>query len=139
MIVALDTNIVIYLVEANPIWTPIATAGLRKLRAAGDEIAFCDAGRLECLIKPFSSGNATDIATYQTFFNSSQVTMLPVESATWERAAQLGATYGFKPLDCVHLAAAIEKGCGLFLTNDAPLKRCSDIAVEVLLLTNNSP
>ena len=75
MIVALDTNIVFYLVEANPIWTPIATARPRKLRAAGDEIAFCDAGRLEWLIKPFSSGNATDIATYQTFFNSSQVTI----------------------------------------------------------------
>ena len=51
MIVALDTNIVIYLVEANPIWTPIAMARLRKLRAAGDEIAFCDAGRFECLAK----------------------------------------------------------------------------------------
>ncbi len=34
--------------------------------------------------------------------------------------------------DCLHLAAAIEHGCGLFLTNDAQLPRCSAIAVEVL-------
>lgn len=40
MIVALDANIVIYLIEANPTWTPIATARLASLRAVGDEIAF---------------------------------------------------------------------------------------------------
>jgi hypothetical protein len=84
MIVALDANIVIYLVEANPVWTPIAMARLLRLRAAGDEIAFSDAGRMECLIKPLASGNATDIATYRSFFSSSQVKMLPVTAATWE-------------------------------------------------------
>ena len=65
MNVALDANIVIYLIEANPTWTPIALARLMALRAAGDEIAVCDASRLECLIKPLASGNTTDFATYQ--------------------------------------------------------------------------
>jgi len=133
MIVALDANIVIYLVEANAIWTPITTARLASLRAAGDEMAFCDAGRLECLIKPLASGNATDVSTYQSFFSSPQVKMLPVTAATWERAAQIGALFKLKPLDCVHLAAAVEHGCGLFLTNDAQLARCTAIPVEVLI------
>ena len=131
MIVALDANIVIYLIEANPIWTPIATARLTTLRAAGDQIAFCDAGRLECLVKPLGSGNATDVATYQSFFRSPQVQMLPVTGATWERAAQIGVTFRLKPLDSVHLAAAIEHGCGRFLTNDAKLACCTAIPVEV--------
>ena len=61
MLVALDANIVIYMIEANPIWAPIAMA-----------------------------------------------------------------------LDSVHLAAAIEHGCGLFLTADAQLARCTAISVEVL-------
>lgn len=132
MIVALDANIVIYLIEANPTWTPIALARLTAMRAAGDEVALCDAGRLECLIKPLASGNATDVATYQSFFSSPLVKMLPVTGATWERAAQIGALFKLKPLDSVHLAAAIEHGCGLFLTNDAPLARCTAIPVEVL-------
>ena len=34
MIVCLDANVVIYLVEANPIWAPKATARLALLRAA---------------------------------------------------------------------------------------------------------
>jgi predicted nucleic acid-binding protein len=34
--------------------------------------------------------------------------------------------------DCLHLAAAIEHGCGLFLTNDADLTKCPQIPVEIL-------
>ena len=132
MIVALDTNIVIYLIEANPTWTPVATARLAALRAAGDLIAFCDAGRLECLVKPLASGSATDVATYQSFFNSPLVRMLPVTAAAWERAARIAATDKLKPLDAVHLAAAVEHGCGRFLTNDAQLASCTAIPVEVL-------
>lgn len=132
MIVALDANIVIYLIEANPIWTPKAAARLGAFGAAGDEIAFCDAGRLECLVGPLASGKAADIASYQSFFNSSYVKMLSVTPRTWEHAAQLGNTFHLKPLDSIHLAAAIENGCGLFLTNDAHLTRCTAIPVEVL-------
>ena len=132
MIVCLDANVVIYLVEANPVWAPKATARLALLRAAGDEVAVCDAARLECLIKPLSTGNPIAVATYQSFFASPLVRMLAVSAAAWERAAQLGATNNLKPLDAVHLAAAIEHGCGLFLTNDAPLARCKAIRVEVL-------
>ena len=50
MIVCLDTNIVIYLIEANPVWTPKATVRFNALLAAGDQIAVCDAARLECLV-----------------------------------------------------------------------------------------
>jgi len=132
MLVALDANIVIYTIEANPIWAPIATARLAALRAAGDEIAFCDAGRMECLVKPFASGNPSDVATYQRFFSNPQVRMLPVGAGTWERAAQLRAAFRIDALDSVHLAAAIEHGCGLFLTADAQLARCTAISVEVL-------
>lgn len=132
MIVCLDTNLVIYLVEANPVWTPKATARLVTLRATGEEIAVSDAARLECLAKPYATGNAADLASYQSFFASPQVKMLPVTAAAWERAARIGAAFNLKPLDSVHLATAIEHGCGLFLTNDAKLARCTDISVEVL-------
>ena len=132
MIVALDANIVIYLIEANPIWTPIAIARLTSLRAAQCEIACCDATRLECLVKPYSTGNVADISTYQLFFNSPQVKMLSVTGTKWERAVQIAAVYKLKPLDSIHLAAAIKSGCGLFLTNDSQLARCTAIPVEVL-------
>ena len=52
--------------------------------------------------------------------------------AVCERAARLRAVYSFKLPDALHLATTIEHGCGVFLTNDAKLARCTDITVEVL-------
>jgi hypothetical protein len=43
MIVCLDSNVVIYLVEVDPTWTPKGDARVTALRAAGDIVAVCDA------------------------------------------------------------------------------------------------
>lgn len=132
MIVCLDTNIVIYLVETNLTWTPKATARLAVALKAGDEIAVSDAARLECLVKPLATGNAASEADYRAFFGNPAVRMLAVTPATWENAARLGAAFKLKAIDSLHLATAIEHGCGLFVTNDAQLARCTAIPVEVL-------
>jgi predicted nucleic acid-binding protein len=132
MIVCLDANIVIYLVETNPVWTPKADARVATLRASGDLVAVCDAARLECLLRPLTVGDAAAEAAFRAFFGSPLVRMLPVTTATWESAARLGATFNFKALDSLHLATAIEQGCDLFLTADARLARCTAIPVEVL-------
>jgi predicted nucleic acid-binding protein len=132
MIVCLDTNILIYLIEGDPSWMAKADARVAAIRAAGDTVAVCDATRLECLLKPLKAGDSATVANYRAFFASPLVRMLPVTSATWEQAAQLGATFNFKALDSLHLATAVEHGCGLFLTADAQLGRCTAISVEIL-------
>lgn len=132
MIVCLDTNVVVYLVETDPVWTPKADARVAAFSAAGDELAVCDAAVLECLIGPLKSGDAATEAGYRAFLAGPAVRSLAVSRSTWERAAVLGAKWNFKPMDSLHLATAIEHGCGLFLTADARLGRCTDVAVEVL-------
>lgn len=132
MIVCLDANIVIYYVERHPIWEPKVTARLRAFAASGDTVAVSDVARLECLVGPLQSGDAAVFADYQTFFASPGIHMLPVTAGIWERAAQIRAAFHLQPLDSTHLASAIERGCGLFLTHDAQLRRCTAINVEVL-------
>jgi predicted nucleic acid-binding protein len=134
VIVCLDTNIVVYYVEGNPVLGPKVTARLGAVAASGDAIAVCDLARAECLVGPLKSGNARVLADYQQFFASPTVQMLPLTPAVCERAAEVrvaSAMYLDLP-DALHLAAAIEHGCDLFLTNDAKLARCTDIRVEVL-------
>ncbi len=132
MIVCLDTNIVVYLTELDPAWTPKAFARMAALRAAGDVRAVCDAALLECLIKPLASKATAVEAAYRAFFADPLVRRLPVSPATWELAAQIGAAHNFKVLDSLHLATAVEHGCGVFLTADGRLGRCTAITVEVL-------
>jgi uncharacterized protein len=132
MIVCLDANIVIYLVEQNPLWEPKVAARIAAYRVAGEEIVVSDAARLQCLVGPFQTGNADDLASYAAFFAGPSPRMLPITVAVWDRAARIRAQYGFKPLDALHLAAAAEHRCTRFLSNDAPLKRFPDVLEEIL-------
>ncbi len=132
MIVCLDANCAIYLVERNPIWGPKVAARLAALRRAGDQIAVSDLVRTEALVGPFKSGHAGILAAYRAFLSDPAIQVLPLTSAVCERAARFRAAYGFKVPDALHLAAAVEHRCGLFLTNDVPLARCTAISVEIL-------
>jgi predicted nucleic acid-binding protein len=132
MIVYLDANCVIYFVEQNPVWWPLVTTRLADLRKAGDELAVSDLTRAECLVGPYASGDTAMLANYQGFFSDPAIQVFPLTAGVCERAARIRATYRLKLPDALHLAAAIEHGCGLFLTNDAQLARCKDIPVEVL-------
>jgi predicted nucleic acid-binding protein len=132
MIVAVDTNIAIYLVEHHPTWAPVARVALAAHLAAGATIALSDLARAECLVGPIRSGNTTLESAYRRFFAAVQ--MLPLTPATCERAAaiRVRSGMGVKLLDALHIAAAVEAGCSRFITNDAGLADCHDITVETL-------
>lgn len=134
MTICLDTNCVIYLIEKNPVWGPKIVTRLAAARAAGDEVAISDLARAECLIGPLKNGDPATLADYQRFFASPTVRMLPLTPAVCERAAEVrvASAMRYELPDALHLAAAIEHGCGRFVTNDAQLKNCTGIAVEVL-------
>jgi uncharacterized protein len=130
--VFLDAGPAIYFIEQPPAWDPKATARVAALLASGERLAVSDLIRMECRIGPFKSGDSLLLAKFDTFFSSPDVQVVPVSAAVCDRATSIRATHGFKPLDSLHLAAAIEHGCILFLTGDARLSRFPDVAVEVL-------
>ena len=132
MIVYLDANIVIYLVEDHPLWKPKVVTRIVSFRSAGDEIGISDAHRLECLVGPLILGDAASLADYHTFFGDPTVKALSLTAKVCERAAQIRAAHQYKPLDSLHLAAAVENGCGKFLTNDGQLSGFPDLTVELL-------
>lgn len=129
--VFLDANPIIYHVEQPPVWGRKASARLAVLRAAGEDFAVTELVRMECLVGPMQAGDASVEADFAAFFSAPDMRLLPITAAA-ERAARIRAAYRFKPLDALHLAAAAEHGCGLFLTNDAGLQGFPDITVEIL-------
>jgi predicted nucleic acid-binding protein len=130
--VFLDASIVIYFVEQPLVWGPKASARLADLRAAGETFTATERVRMECLVGPIKTGDAAALADFMAFFAAPDLAILPITTAVAHRAATIRATYGFRPLDSLHLGAAAEHGCGLFLTNDVLLRRFSDLTVEVL-------
>jgi predicted nucleic acid-binding protein len=130
--VFLDANSVVYLIEQPPTLGTRATARVTALLASGERLAVSDLVRMECQVGPLKTNDHAMLARYTTFFNSPDVSVLPVSPAVCDRAARIRAQHGFKPLDALHLAAAVEHGCTRFLSNDAQLKRFLDVIVEVL-------
>jgi predicted nucleic acid-binding protein len=132
MLIYFDSVIPIYLLDHTGSFQSRAAARLVVLETAGDHIAVSDLTRLECRVRPLARGDAVKLAGFDTFFSRADVLKLPLTTAVYDRATLLRATYNFKLADSLHLAAAIEGVCDRFLTNDARLSRCTDIAVEVL-------
>jgi predicted nucleic acid-binding protein len=132
MIVYLDSNIVIYFVEKHAVEGPKVANRLNRVHASGGSLAVSDLTRMECQVGPLKFGTTGLLADFNAFFQLPTVTVLTVTAAAFDRAARVRAVWGFKALDSLHLATAVEHRCGLFLTNDAKLARFPDVPVEIL-------
>jgi len=127
-----DSVILIYYLDANDVYHRRAASRLQALHQAGDQIVVSDLTRLECRVKPMQVADARRLAIFDGFFARPDVLKAPLTTAVFDRATGLRARLAFKTIDTIHLAAAIESGCGRFLTHDIRLARCTEIAVEVL-------
>src|SRR5205823_8222703 len=112
-LVYLDSVICIYAVEGAPSFQARARARLVALRAAGDQPAISDLTWLECRVKPIRLGHAVALADMEAFLTGSDVVRVPLPTAVYERACRIRAVHHHKLADALHLAAAVEGGCGL--------------------------
>ncbi len=133
MIVYLNSNMAIYFVEQPPYWGAKTATRIGDLRAKGNTLAVSDLSRMECQVGPLKAGNAAMLNDFVAFFTTPDVKVLPMTPGVFDRAARIRAIYGFETADALHLAAAIEHGCDLFLSNDTKLQKCTDITVEILV------
>ena len=143
MLYDLDTVIVIYAVEGNPVDQRRALDHVAALEQAGHRFAINELTLTECLVPVLGLGDGQRLSDFFRFFNGPNVRTLSLTAATYARASAIrgGHTYPAIPpahprryglADALHLATAIEFGCDVFLTNDNQLANFPDITVEEL-------
>ncbi len=132
MLIYLDSVVCVYAVDGAPPFQARALRRLAAIRAAGDRPAISDLTWLECRVLPIRMNDTLALAAMEAFLEASDVTRVPMPLAVYERACRIRAIHNFKLADAMHLAAAIEGGCGLLLTNDYRLGSFRDITVEIL-------
>ncbi|MCC6125365.1 MAG: PIN domain-containing protein [Pirellulales bacterium] len=132
MIYYLDTNIVIYSLEHHPLWSPTTRGVLSGLKNQNVLFAVSDLTCMECRIGPLRRRDRRLLDLYDAFFAAKEMHVHALPTAVFERAAVIRATHGYKALDALHLATAVEFRCDRFLTNDNRLSDFSDISVELL-------
>jgi predicted nucleic acid-binding protein len=129
----LDSNIVMYYIENPPHWGLAAEARVVQLLDRGSTLMVSDLTRMECRVRPLRAGNTKTLDEFDAFFSSSRVHVTSLTAAVCDKASEIRAKHRIRPLDALHLAAALESRCDLFLTNDRQLRSFSEIAVEVLV------
>src|SRR5947199_3006978 len=123
----LDSPPVIYLVEQVMPFLPAVQA---RLSASGIVCVSSELTRMECLVLPLRNGDSKLVADFDTFFSSRVVELTPFPPAVFRRAAEIRAQFNFRTPDALHLAAAVEAACDVFLTNDAGLSRPARLLAE---------
>ena len=125
----LDACSIIYLTEGALAWRSAVEARLRVLPVTAGLVT-SRISRLECRSKPIRDRDAALLARYDQTFAAAR--FVEMSAPIIERATELRARYGFRSPDAIHLATAIDAGAIVFITGDASLTRCADVAVDVL-------
>ena len=132
MLIYCDSVILIYIFDHTGLLQARAAHQMAALRTAGDRIVVSDVIRLECRVGPLRLRNPAKLAVFDNFFAQTNVEKASLTTPVFDRATIIRANYGFKTIDAVNLAAAIEHGCDRFLTNDLRLSAFSAMPIEVL-------
>jgi predicted nucleic acid-binding protein len=125
----LDSVPIIYLIEQNPHFAPAVE---RWLLANPCDLVSSELARMECLIVPVRNSDAARVGEFENFFRTRVVEVVTLTRAVFDRAIEVRSRAGFKTPDALHLAAAVEAGCDVFVTNDHQLTRFTGIRVELI-------
>ena len=117
--VALDTQIFIYFIEEEDRFLSL----VKPLFEAIDrgELVGVTSGLtlMEVLVVPYRSGNSALADRYESLLTTSRgLRFVEVDRRLLKAAAQLRATFKFRPPDAIQVAAALVSDCKSFLTND---------------------
>jgi predicted nucleic acid-binding protein len=129
----IDTAPLIYYVEVNPNYIAKMDIIVDAIESKAFTAYSAVLTLTEVLVHPLRKGNDRLKQQYHNILvENADIQLLPLTARIAESAADLCARYNLRTPDALHVAAAIDKGCDAFLTNDVRLNRIKEIAVLVL-------
>jgi predicted nucleic acid-binding protein len=129
----LDTAPVIYFVEKHPRYLDMTETVFDRLDSNSLAGVTSPVTLAESLVVPYRLGRNEAAQTFTDLIvNGSNVSFVVIDQAIADKAAELRARYNLLLPDSFQLAVALHAGCDAFLTNDADLKRITEIDVLVL-------
>jgi predicted nucleic acid-binding protein len=129
----IETAPLIYYVEVNPAYIARMDAIITAVENGTIEAYSSVLTLTEVLVHPLREGNDVLKRRYRSvLINNQDLRLLPITTPIAEAAADLRARYNLRTPDALHIAAAIDSRCDVFLTNDVDIRRVTEITVLVL-------
>jgi len=128
-----DTAPFIYFVERHPAYVGIVREVIRRVDSGIISGCASVVTLTEVLTQPKRLGNtALEVSYRELLLQSRNFTLIAIDAAIAEQAADLPARYGLRTPDALQVAAALSAGCEAFLANDTTLKRVAELGILVL-------
>lgn len=128
----LDTQVIIYTVEANQNYYSLLQPLWLKFQTGEIELMTSELTLLETLVFPLKNANTILVSDYEQLLLSSDIQLVPITQSVLRTAANLRANTHLKTPDAIHAATAISEGCTLFLTNDKGFRNVPHLSVVIL-------
>lgn len=131
--VFIDTAPVIYYIEGSTYFFPVVDAFFQGLLLRNIQGIVSPVTLAECLVMPVRLKNTQVQQSFIDFLtNTKEIEMANIDEIVGRQAVELRVSYGLKLPDALQIAVAIRAGCDGFLTNDAALKRLTELQIVVL-------
>lgn len=129
----IETAPLIYYVEEHPTYIARMDAIIEAIDD-GEITAYSSVIILtEVLNQPMKTGDKKLEQEYRDILvNSGSYQLVAINVQIAEVAAGLRAKYGLRTPDALHVASAIHRGCGAFVTNDTGIKRVTELPILIL-------
>ena len=129
----LDTSPIIYFVEANPQYDALVMEIFQRVSNGAPLGATSVITLSEVLVQPIIRQQMLLQREYRDLLlRSRNFSTLAVSATIAELGAELRAQYRLRTPDALQIATALEAGCEAFLTNDAGLRRVTELRVLIL-------
>jgi predicted nucleic acid-binding protein len=128
-----DTSPVIYFVEANPQYDALVTEIFQRVSNGAPSGATSVITLSEVLVQPIIRQQTLLQREYRDLLmRSRNFSTWAISASIAELGAELRAQYRLRTPDALQIATALEAGCEGFLSNDAGLRRVTELRVLIL-------
>ncbi len=130
--IALDSNILIYLLEADPGRHEVVAAIIDAVATGRVQGVLASIGLAEVLGGPASAGDGIAFEMIAATLRDLGLRVVPVDGDLAEDGAWIRARIGGSLADAIHLAAARAAGATAFITNDRRIRPWAQLDVVYL-------
>lgn len=132
-IVAIDTNLFIYLFEKSNEYFGLCKEVFYSIEKGSYYGVTSVLLLTEVLTKPLKENDDKLVVLYKTFIkNFPNLTVREIDYKISVKAASLRAKYGLRTPDAIFIATAIKEGAQAFITNDIRLRKVTELDFIIL-------
>jgi len=132
-LVGLDSNILIYFIEAHPQYHTLCEKIFAAIEAGRNSGVCSTLSLLEILVQPYRNSDDVRVDSFYSLLTTyPHLAWVSLDTEIADLGAQLRAKYRLRTPDAIVLASALHAGASGFIANDEQFERIAELEVLIV-------